>query len=142
MLAIQFGSDLRAPLKMHFFRDCSVSSVLESSGITYTLRFCARCFLALTKKLLFLETPLITGITFFLTIPVLVSFLTLTSMRVLTLVDLSNRLLGVSLLGLAVLLPVSVIMMLGILATASFQRLTGHRAGVVGNERPMRMASD
>ncbi len=39
---------------MHFFRDCGVSAVLESSGITYTLRFCARCFLALTKKLLFL----------------------------------------------------------------------------------------
>ncbi len=26
--------------------------------MTYTLRFCARCFLALTKKLLFLEVPL------------------------------------------------------------------------------------
>ncbi len=25
----------RAPLKMHFFRDCGVSSVLESSCITY-----------------------------------------------------------------------------------------------------------
>ncbi len=25
-------------LKMHFFRDCGVSSVLQSSGITYTLR--------------------------------------------------------------------------------------------------------
>ncbi len=25
--------------------------------MTYTLRFCARCFLALTKKLLFLEAP-------------------------------------------------------------------------------------
>ncbi len=49
---------LRAPLKMHFFRDCGVSAVLEFSCITYTLRFCARCFLALTKKLLFLEVPL------------------------------------------------------------------------------------
>jgi hypothetical protein len=58
---------------MHFFRDGCVSSVLESSCITYTLRFSAlapgfalppasmqssaRCFLALTKKLLFLEVP-------------------------------------------------------------------------------------
>ncbi len=40
---------------MHFFRDCGVSAVLESSCMTYTLRFCARCFLALTEKLLFLE---------------------------------------------------------------------------------------
>ena len=75
---------------MHFFRDgrvtdfCSckigiqyilyITSVLESSWLTYTLRFSAlapgfalppasmqssaRCFLALTKKLLFLEVPL------------------------------------------------------------------------------------
>ncbi len=35
---------------MHFFRDCGVSAVLESSGMTYTLRFYARCFLALTKQ--------------------------------------------------------------------------------------------
>jgi hypothetical protein len=56
---------------MHFFRDCGVgsatapgvalppasmqSSVLESSCIYHTLRFCARCLLALTKKSLFLE---------------------------------------------------------------------------------------
>ncbi|NKC13101.1 MAG: DUF4381 family protein [Gammaproteobacteria bacterium] len=32
----------RASLKMHFFRDCGVRSVLQSSCITYTLRFCAR----------------------------------------------------------------------------------------------------
>ncbi len=51
------NTDTSAPLKMHFFRDCGVSAVLESSGITYTLRFCARCFLALAKKLLFLEVP-------------------------------------------------------------------------------------
>ncbi len=44
---------------MHFFRDCGVGSVLQSSGITYTLRFCARCLLALTKKLLFLKVPII-----------------------------------------------------------------------------------
>jgi len=43
---------------MHFFRDFGVSAVLESSCISYTLRFCARRFLALTKKLLFLRTPL------------------------------------------------------------------------------------
>jgi hypothetical protein len=59
---------------MHFIRDCGVSSVLEPSCITYTLRFsalascvalspasmqsCARDFLALMKKSLFLETPL------------------------------------------------------------------------------------
>ncbi len=47
---------------MHFFRDCGVNSVLESSGITYTLRFCARGFLALTKKLLFLEAPIRTSL--------------------------------------------------------------------------------
>ncbi len=32
---------------MSFFRDCRVSSVLESSCTTRTLRFSARCFLAL-----------------------------------------------------------------------------------------------
>ncbi len=58
---------------MRFFRDCRVSSVLESSCTTRTLRFSARCFLALiamdgmyvcfagakkqtAKKSLFLET--------------------------------------------------------------------------------------
>ena len=40
----------RAPLKIVFSHDSSVSSVLESSCMPYTLRFCARCFLALTKK--------------------------------------------------------------------------------------------
>ncbi len=35
---------------MHFFRDCGVSAVLEFSGMTYTLRLCARCFVALTKQ--------------------------------------------------------------------------------------------
>ncbi len=45
-----YSTYLRAPLKMHFFRDCGVSSVLQSSGITYTLRWCARGFLALTKQ--------------------------------------------------------------------------------------------
>ena len=42
---------------MHFFRDSSVSSVLESSFTPCKLRFSGRCFLALTKKLLFLEVP-------------------------------------------------------------------------------------
>lgn len=46
-------------LKMHFFRDCCVGSVLKSSCITYTLWFSARCLLALTKKLLFLEVSFI-----------------------------------------------------------------------------------
>ncbi len=36
--------------KNALFRDCGVSAVLESSGITYTLRLCAQCFLALTKQ--------------------------------------------------------------------------------------------
>ncbi len=44
---------------MHFFRDCGVSAVLQSSCMTYTLRLRARCFLALTKKLLFVEMPFI-----------------------------------------------------------------------------------
>jgi hypothetical protein len=60
---------------MSFFRDCRVSSVLESSCTTRTLRFSARCFLALiamngmyvcfagakkqtAKKPLSLETPI------------------------------------------------------------------------------------
>jgi predicted Zn-dependent protease len=55
----------RASLKMHFFRDYRRglmaptvgSSVLESSCMSYTLRLSARCFLALTKKILFLEVP-------------------------------------------------------------------------------------
>jgi hypothetical protein len=42
---------------MVFFRDCGVSSVLESSCMAYTLRFSVRCFLALTKKSEFLEVP-------------------------------------------------------------------------------------
>ncbi len=46
----QIANFLRAPLTMHLFRDCGVSAVLQSSGITYTLRLCARCFLALTKQ--------------------------------------------------------------------------------------------
>jgi hypothetical protein len=33
------------------------SSVLESSCMTYTLRFSTRCFLTLSKKSLFLEAP-------------------------------------------------------------------------------------
>ena len=47
-----------APLKTRFFRDSGVSPVLESSCITYTLRFSVRYFLALTKKSLFLEAPM------------------------------------------------------------------------------------
>lgn len=46
-----------APLKMHFFRDYSVSSVLKASCMLCTLHFSARCFLVLTKKSLFLEAP-------------------------------------------------------------------------------------
>ncbi len=46
---------LRVPPKMSFFRDSGVSSVLESSCIVYTFRHCARCFLALTKKILISE---------------------------------------------------------------------------------------
>ncbi|MEQ8613644.1 MAG: hypothetical protein RIC37_06465 [Gammaproteobacteria bacterium] len=65
---------MKAALKMHFFRDSFVSSVLESSCIlSYTavlgfgfLRRSISCihavvragFLALTKKLLFSEAPL------------------------------------------------------------------------------------
>ncbi len=45
-------------LKMRFFCDGRVSSVLKSSCIAYTLRFSARCFLTLTKKSLFLEALL------------------------------------------------------------------------------------
>ena len=47
------------PLKMHFFRDSSVSAVLESSCIALYTAVCARGFLALTKKSLFLECPLL-----------------------------------------------------------------------------------
>ncbi len=41
---------LRAPLKMHFFRDCGVSAVLESSCITYHC-----CPIEHTNPLKFLE---------------------------------------------------------------------------------------
>ena len=50
-------NNIRAPRKLVFSHDSCVSSVLESSCMSYTLRFCARCFLALTKKSLFLEMP-------------------------------------------------------------------------------------
>jgi len=43
---------------MRFFRDAGVRSVLKSSCIIHTLRFCARIFLVLPKKSLFLEAPL------------------------------------------------------------------------------------
>ena len=46
---------------MHFFHDSGVSPVLESSCIPYTLRFCARGFLALTKKLLSWSYPVVTA---------------------------------------------------------------------------------
>jgi hypothetical protein len=49
---------VKALLKMRFLRDSRVSPVLESSCMFYTLRFCARGFLALTKKSLFLEVLL------------------------------------------------------------------------------------
>ena len=58
----------RLPLKMRFFRDDGVRFVLKdpkqlrwgqlSSCIFHTLRFCARIFLVLPKKSLFLEAPL------------------------------------------------------------------------------------
>ncbi|MBS1270173.1 MAG: hypothetical protein MAG794_01128 [Gammaproteobacteria bacterium] len=44
---------------MHFSRDRGAGAVLESSLTPCKLRFCARCFLALTKKLLFLEAPIV-----------------------------------------------------------------------------------
>ena len=44
---------------MHFSRDSCISSVLESSWLPYTLRFSVRGFLTLTRKLLFLEVPLL-----------------------------------------------------------------------------------
>ena len=47
-----------APPEMSFFRNSGVSAVLESSCIAYTLRFCARGFLALTKKILFSKVPI------------------------------------------------------------------------------------
>ena len=53
---------------MHFFRYCCVGSVLESSCMTYTLRFSARCLLALTKKLLFLKIPFVILLLCFLTL--------------------------------------------------------------------------
>ncbi len=45
------------PLKMHFPRNSSVGSVLESSCMSNTLRFSARCLLGLTRKSLFLKAP-------------------------------------------------------------------------------------
>ena len=46
---------------MRFLRDSCVTPVLDSSCILYTLRICARDFLALAKKSLFLEAALITA---------------------------------------------------------------------------------
>ena len=43
-------SCLEGTSKNSLSRDCGVSSVLGSSYIPHTLRFCARCFLALAKK--------------------------------------------------------------------------------------------
>ena len=40
---------------MVFSHDSRVSPVLESSCMSYTLRFCARCFLALARKSSFLQ---------------------------------------------------------------------------------------
>ena len=57
-LYIRSGGILRASLKMHFFRDSGISSVLESSFTPRKLRLSGRCFFALTKKILFLEVPL------------------------------------------------------------------------------------
>ena len=51
------GINPGAALKMHFSRDSRVSSVLESSFTSCKLRLSGRCFLALTKKILFLEVP-------------------------------------------------------------------------------------
>ena len=47
----------RAPRKMVFSHDNCVSPVLESSCMSYTLWFCARCFLALARKSSFFEVP-------------------------------------------------------------------------------------
>lgn len=49
---------MKAALKMHFFRDSFVSSVLESSCILSYTAVLRAGFLALTKKLLFSEAPL------------------------------------------------------------------------------------
>ena len=46
------------PLKMRFFGDSRVGSVLGSSCISYTLRTCVRYLLALTEKSLFLKASL------------------------------------------------------------------------------------
>lgn len=46
------------PLKMRFFNDSGVGSVLGSSCITYTLRSCGRYLLALPEKSLFLKASL------------------------------------------------------------------------------------
>ena len=47
----------RAPLKMRYFRDSGVGTVLGSSCMSYTLRASVRCRLALTKISLFLKAP-------------------------------------------------------------------------------------
>ena len=43
---------------MVFSHDSGVSPVLESSCMSYTLRFCVRCFLALARKSSFFEAPI------------------------------------------------------------------------------------
>ena len=55
-MTVRMYIESRAPLKCAFSAIASVSAMLKSSSISYTLRFSARHFLALTKKSLFLET--------------------------------------------------------------------------------------
>lgn len=57
-MTVSMAKHFGAPLEIVYFRDCCVSSMLESSCVPYTLRFSSGCFLALTKKSYFLELPL------------------------------------------------------------------------------------
>ena len=65
----------------------------------------------------------IVGFLYFITIPLLVGFVTWSSLHLLLVLDLGNRVANIVMLGLAVLVSASVITAVGIVAAASFKEL-------------------
>ena len=68
-------------------------------------------------------TSSIVGFLYFITIPLLVGFVTWSSLHLLLVLDLGNRVANIVMLGLAVLVSASVITAVGIVAAASFKEL-------------------
>ncbi|MBT6273870.1 MAG: hypothetical protein HOI95_07030 [Chromatiales bacterium] len=71
-----------------------------------------------------LGSSLAIGIIYWVSIPMLVGFMTVSSLRVLTLVDLQRRVMSVSVLGMTVLVSASLTMSVGIVATSSLKFLS------------------